>query len=353
MRILSSLFILLMIALVGVSAILVWLYMSLNGRHDHAKTNNVVSIPRGANIDKIVRTLQEDGIIDNALAVKIYLKLSSRTELIKAGDYRFKSPISAMEVLKELESGGTEHKSITIIEGWNRFDIADAMLKAPTLKLTDQASAMALLNNVSLIKDLDPGAKSLEGYLFPSTYYLQEDTTAKELVAQMVAKFKSVYQKEIAFKAKLAKLSCHQAVTMASVVETESKLKEERPIVSSVIYNRIAKNMNLSMDSTVVYASKLAGKWKGDGKVYKSDLALKSPYNTRLYKGLPPGPVANPGLESLLAAVEPARTNYIYYVRDPDRPDGKHDFFATAQGFEIGVQKLRKWEAEQRKAGLR
>jgi UPF0755 protein len=353
MRILSSLLILLFIALMAVSGTLIWLYMSLSGRHDHTKTNSVVSIPRGANIDKIVRTLQEDGIIDNALAVKIFLKVTSRTELIKAGDYRFNSPISAIEVLNELEKGGTEHKSITIIEGWNRFDIADAMFKSPTLKLQNQTKAMALLTDVSLIKDLDPSAKSLEGYLFPSTYYLQEDTSAKQLVAQMVAKFRSVYNKEIAFKAKLAKLTPHQTVTMASVVETESKLKEERPIVSSVIYNRIAKNMNLSMDSTVVYASKLAGKWKGDGKVYKSDLALKSPYNTRLYKGLPPGPVANPGLESLLAAVEPAKTNYIYYVRDPYRPDGKHDFFATAQGFELGVQKLRKWEADQRKAGLR
>jgi len=353
MRILSALLVLFTIVLLGLSGVCIWLYMSLNGRHDHTKSNNVVSIPRGANIDKIVRTLQDEGIIDNALAVKIFLKLTSRTELIKAGDYRFKTPISGIEVLSVLETGGTEHKSITIIEGWNRFDISDAMVKSPTLKLANQASAMALLNNVSLIKDLDPGAKSLEGYLFPSTYYLQEDTSAKDLVAQMVAKFKSVYNKEIAFKAKLAKLTPHQTVTMASVVETESKLKEERPIVSSVIYNRIAKNMNLSMDSTIVYASKLAGKWKGDGKVYKSDLALKSPYNTRLYKGLPPGPVANPGLESLLAAAQPAKTNYIYYVRDPDRPDGKHNFFATAQGFELGVQKLRQWEADQRKAGLR
>ncbi len=327
--------------------------MSLNGRHDHTKSNTIVRIPRGANVDRIVRTLQDDGIIDNALAVKIYLKLSARTEKLKAGDYRFPSPISAMEVLKELESGGTEHESITIIEGWNRFDIAEAMAKNASLKIGDQAKALALLNKVSLIRDLDPSAKNLEGYLFPSTYYLQADTTAEDLVALMVAKFKSVYAKDILLKAKLARLTPREVVTIASVVETECKLKEERPLVASVIFNRLDTKMNLSMDSTIVYASKLAGKWKGNGKVYKSDLALKSPYNTRLYKGLPPGPVASPGLEALLAAVEPAKTNYIYYVRDPDRADGKHNFFATAREFDLGVQKLRKWEAAQRKAGLR
>lgn len=327
--------------------------MSLNGRHDHTKSNTIVTIPRGANVDRIVRTLQDDGIIDNALAVKIYLKLSARTEKLKAGDYRFPSPISAMEVLKELESGGTEHESITIIEGWNRFDIAEAMAKNASLKIGDQAKALALLNKVSLIRDLDPSAKNLEGYLFPSTYYLQADTTAEDLVALMVAKFKSVYAKDILLKAKLARLTPREVVTIASVVETECKLKEERPLVASVIFNRLDTKMNLSMDSTIVYASKLAGKWKGNGKVYKSDLALKSPYNTRLYKGLPPGPVASPGLEALLAAVEPAKTNYIYYVRDPDRADGKHNFFATAREFDLGVQKLRKWEAAQRKAGLR
>ncbi len=353
MRIISALFILLMTLAVAVSACLVWMYMSLNGRHDHTKTNTVVTIPRGANVDRIVRTLQEDGIIDNALAIKIYLKLSSRTELIKAGDYRFASPISAMEVLKELETGGTEHKTITIIEGWNRFDIAEAMVKNSILKIPNQAKALALLSDTSLIKELDPAAKNLEGYLFPSTYYLQADTKAPDLVALMVAKFKSVYAKDILLKAKLAKLTTREVVTIASIVETESKLKEERPLVASVIFNRLDTHTSLSMDSTVVYASKLAGKWKGDGKVYKSDLALKSPYNTRLYKGLPPGPVASPGLEALLAAVEPAKTNYIYYVRDPDRADGKHNFFATAREFDLGVQKLRKWEAAQRKAGLR
>ncbi|MBZ0188864.1 MAG: endolytic transglycosylase MltG, partial [Candidatus Obscuribacterales bacterium] len=145
----------------------------------------------------------------------------------------------------------------------------------------------------------------------------------------------------------------HDTVTAASVIETEAKLTVERPVVASVIYNRLKKGMHLSMDSTVVYASKLAGKWKDDGIVYRSDLNLNSPYNTRKYRGLPPGPVGNPGLSSLKAALNPARTSYIYYVRDPDRNDGTHSFFATSQDFELAVKKLRQWEESQRKAGLR
>jgi UPF0755 protein len=145
----------------------------------------------------------------------------------------------------------------------------------------------------------------------------------------------------------------HNAVTAASVIETEAKLPAERPIIASVIFNRIKQGMTLSMDSTIVYASKLAGKWKGNGIVYKSDIELKSPYNTRKYKGLPPGPVGAPSRSSLSAALSPVFTSYLYYVREPSRNDGAHNFYNTPADFEVGVQKLRAWEDAQRKAGRR
>lgn len=149
------------------------------------------------------------------------------------------------------------------------------------------------------------------------------------------------------------RLTVQNVVTMASVIETEAKLDEERPIVASVILNRVARRMPLAMDSTVVYASKLAGKWKGNGIIYQSDLDLKSPYNTRKYYGLPPGPVGSPGVKSLQAALNPASTAFIYYVRDPDQNNGKHNFYSTPQEFEVGVAKLRAWEEKERKAGRR
>jgi len=137
-----------------------------------------------------------------------------------------------------------------------------------------------------------------------------------------------------------------EIVTTASIIETEAKLNEERPIVASVIYNRLQKNIPLAVDSSVIYASKLEGKWRYDGKVYRSDIERRSPYNTRLYAGLPPGPVASPGESSLKAALNPATTDYLYYVRNPDRDDGAHNFYNNGGDFETGVQALRKSERE-------
>jgi UPF0755 protein len=137
-----------------------------------------------------------------------------------------------------------------------------------------------------------------------------------------------------------------EIVTMASIIETEAKLADERPIVASVIYNRLQKNIPLAVDSSAIYASKLEGKWRYDGKVYRSDIERRSPYNTRIYAGLPPGPVASPGESSLKAALNPATTDYLYYVRNPDRDDGAHTFYNNGGDFETGVQALRKWERE-------
>jgi UPF0755 protein len=135
-------------------------------------------------------------------------------------------------------------------------------------------------------------------------------------------------------------------VTIASLIETEAKLKEERAVVASVIYNRLRQGIALGIDSSVIYASKLAGKWKNDGKVYKSDIDRRSPYNTRLQTGLPPGPIASPSAASLEAALYPATTDFLYYVRDPARDDGAHNFYANEADFQRGVQALRNWERE-------
>ena len=135
-----------------------------------------------------------------------------------------------------------------------------------------------------------------------------------------------------------------QIAIVASLIETEAKLKDERPLIASVIYNRLKKNIALGVDSTIVYASKLAGKWRNDGKVYLSDVNRRSLYNTRIYIGLPPGPVANPGESSIDAALNPAQTDYLYYVRDPNRNDGAHNFYNNDADFQKGVRALREWE---------
>jgi UPF0755 protein len=234
-----------------------------------------------------------------------------------------------------------------VVEGWTRWDVAEAMTHIHSLKLKNKNQVLSIMNDVRAIKDLDPKAKNLEGYLFPETYFVMSNTTAKELIGEMVHQFRQIWLQDLDERARQLHISAHDLVTIASIIETEAKLDSERPIVASVIYNRLHRRMNLSVDSTLVYASKLAGKWKNDGKVYQSDIDRVSPYNTRKIIGLPPGPVSCPGLPSLKAALNPADTVYLYYVRNPQRNDGAHNFYATPDEFEHGVQALRNWEHQQ------
>ncbi len=197
------------------------------------------------------------------------------------------------------------------------------------------------MSDVSLIRDLDPAAENLEGYLYPDTYEFSPETSPAQLIEMMIKRFRVVWKPDWSDKARSLNLSPREVVTVASLIETEAKLADERPVVASVIYNRLQRRMPLAVDSSVIYASKLEGKWKNDGKVYKSDVERRSPYNTRLHTGLPPGPIASPGESSLLAAVNPTETDYLYYVRDPARDDGAHNFYAKSSGFDAGGERER------------
>ena len=334
-------------ALIGfllAGAICAWAWNDINSPVQHGMAGKPVNIALGSSTDQIVQKLQSVGIIQHGSTFKLYIKIQGVGSLIKAGDYLFSSPIAPKDVLQKLVEGGEAANKLTIIEGWTRWDIAHAMAAIPTLKLKNADQALTLMNDTSSIKDLDPSATSLEGYMFPDTYFVQSTTTAKEILESSIDHFHQVWKKDLAELATSSKQSAHDVVTVASIIETEAKLPGERPIVASVIYNRLRQHIPLSVDSTIVYASKLAGKWKNNGIVYLSDVNRDSPYNTRKVAGLPPGPVSNPGLSSLKAALEPANTGFIYYVRDPSRDDGAHNFYVDAAGFETGVQALRNWE---------
>jgi len=274
------------------------------------------------------------------------LKLTGKGSTLRAGEYEFPSPISPLAVVAKLQQGERRLDRLTIIEGWSRWDIARAMAQVPELGLENEAQALELMNNVSLISDLDPVAKNLEGYLFPDTYEFSPETTPADLIEMMVKRFRSVWKPGWTERARSLGFTPREIVTTASIIETEAKLADERPIVASVIYNRLKKDIPLAVDSSVIYASKLEGKWRYDGKVYLSDIQRRSPYNTRIYAGLPPGPVASPGESSLKAALNPATSDYLYYVRNPDRDDGAHNFYSNGADFETGVQALRKWERD-------
>jgi len=324
----------------------IWVYRDLHTPIKHAKQGHYVEIPMGSSATAVVTKLAAEGIIKHKWPFILYLKFNSNGSQLKAGDYDFPSPISPLGVFARLRTGEQRLIRLTIVEGWTRWDISNAMFKIPEFHLADAAAALPLMNNVSLINDLDPTATNLEGYLFPDTYDFPPDTKPAAVVAIMVKRFRREWRPESSQRASTLKLSTREVVTTASLIETEAKLSEDRPLVASVIYNRLKSGMPLAVDSTVIYASKLEGKWRNDGKVYKSDVERKSPYNTRLRAGLPPGPIASPGKSSLEAALNPAQTDYLYYVREPSRNDGAHNFYSNEKDFGLGVRALRNWEQQ-------
>jgi UPF0755 protein len=330
----------------ALGAIFYWSYRDLQAPLAHTKSGQYIEIPRGSTPTEIINKLISEGVIRHGWPLLGYIKLTGAAPRLKAGEYRFPSPISPLGVLRKLEEGEQRLSRFTVIEGWTRWDIAAAMTRLPELKLENTDAALALMSDTSDIRDLDSSADNLEGYLYPDTYNFPPDATAPEVVKTMVKRFRQEWKPEWTERARALNLTPRQIVTIASLIETEAKLKEERAVVASVIYNRLQKRMALGIDSSVIYASKLAGKWKNDGKVYKSDLDRQSPYNTRLNSGLPPGPIASPSQSSLEAALNPATTDFLYYVRNPDRNDGAHNFYNNPADFERGVQALRDWERE-------
>jgi len=321
-----------------------WAYRQLSTPKTHGHAEEYLEIPKGSTPNEVLSLLARRGIIGREIPLRLYVRLTGRGPKFKAGEYRFPSPITPLEVIAKLEEGEQRLNRLVIVEGWTRWDIAELLARIPELKLRSPEQALGLLNDPGLVRDLDPAAPDLEGYLFPDTYSFPPETDAAAVVRNATQRFREVWSELNRGPGGAQGRTTREIVTVASLVETEAKLPEERPLVASVIYNRLRLGMPLGIDSTVIYASKLAGKWRDDGKVYLSDLQRDSPYNTRKVTGLPPGPIASPGRSSLEAALRPAQTDYLYYVREPSRNDGAHNFYSSDAEFQRGVQALREWE---------
>jgi UPF0755 protein len=345
MKIYRLLGILLLLLVCAVGGFAYWFQRELNKPIAHSQSTQYIEIPRGSTPDETITRLESSGVIGRSWPLRLYIRFSGVGPRLKAGEYRFPSPISPLGVLRKLEEGQQRLARFTVIEGWTRWDIANAMARLPELKLADANEALVLMNDTSDIRDLDAQATNLEGYLYPDTYSFPPETTPREMISAMVRRFRQVWREQLGSTQVLpSHRTMREIVTVASLVETEAKLKDERPLVASVIYNRLKIGMALGIDSTIIYASKLAGKWRNDGKVYQSDLDRESPYNTRKVRGLPPGPIASSGARSLEAALRPAESDYLYYVREPSRDDGAHNFYNNEADFQRGVQALRGWE---------
>ena len=347
MKIVKILAVIFIISLVAAGAVSFWIYKSLHAPAPHDKANQFVQIPKGASTNQIIEKLSAEGIIKNTLPVQIYLRSFGDASKIQAGEYQFASPITPLEVLKEMEKGEERTVKLTIPEGFTRFDIAKRIAdKFPGTPPLDEKAILNLMDDVSLIKDFDPSAKNLEGYLFPTTYNFPKETTPKQIIRAMVEQFKKTWRPEWNSRARALGRTSREIVTIASLIETESPLETERPIVASVIYNRIAKNIPLGIDQTAVYIAKMQNRW--DGTIHKSDLEVDSPYNTRRFGGIPPGAISSVSESSLKAALNPAQTDYIFYVLDVSKTDGSSLFFNNARDFERAKADYQRWLAGQR-----
>ncbi|NQS76640.1 MAG: endolytic transglycosylase MltG [Peptococcaceae bacterium] len=293
----------------------------------------VVNIPPNATARQVGDILKKDRLVRNSLTFTLYARYSGLDNRIKAGQYTLDDSLSTPALLKELVKGHQAEMSFTIPEGYTTMQIADLLMEkglADRERFLQAASTADF--NYPFIADLPKGEKRLEGYLFPDTYQVNGDDSEESIINIMLERFADVV-KELDYQKKAQKngVTLHEALTIASLVEREAKVDEERPLIAGVIYNRLRIDMLLQVDATVQYALGVT-----KPVLYYADLEVDSPYNTYKNYGLPPGPIAMPGRNSLLAAVQPVGTPYLYYVA---RPDGTHLFARTLAEHETNKEK--------------
>lgn len=276
----------------------------------------VVTIPKGASLSQVGAILQDNGIISSRLVFKLVALIRGEQRAIKAGDYALKTGSDAGDVFDQLISGKTIIFSLTIPEGYNIFQIADLFNQAGIMP---RKEFLALAQDKAFLRELKIDGTSFEGYLFPDTYLFRpsEKADGKLLIRRMVQRFQDVYNKYVKDQAEANGWTPREVVTLASLIEKEAK-PSEHALVSAVFHNRLRKNIRLQSDPTVIYGIKAMG-----SKITREDLLRKHVYNTYQIQGLPPGPIANPGKESLIAAVKPADVDYLYFVA---KNDGTHYF---------------------------
>jgi UPF0755 protein len=297
-----------------------------------------VELAPGSSAVRIGQQLQAAGVVRSQFAFDLMRWWKRGT--LRAGEYRFDHPAPVTEVYARIERGDVFTRVVTIPEGASIFDIA-VRLEAAGLAAKG-IFLDAAVKQVALVTDLDPTATSLEGYLFPDTYHFERKASPALICATMVRRFRAV-------AAQLGlKENVHAVVTMASLVERETAVDAERPLVASVLHNRLAKNMPLMTDPSVIYGLELEGRWRG--AIFERDLSHDTAYNTYLHPGLPPGPVANPGARSLKAAMDPAKTDYLYFVAAGANPQGRSLFSSTLEEHNRNVAGYRNAE---KKAGGR
>jgi conserved hypothetical protein, YceG family len=305
----------------------------INSSPSNVANEVVYEVRPGVPFNTIARELELQGLVKNGTFLSWYARATGERSKIKVGEYLLTTAMNPKEVLQVITSGKSIARSFTVSEGLSTYEIA-ALYEAQKFGTAEEF--MKWVRDPELIRSLlGEEQKSLEGYLFPETYMLTKFTDTKTLISNMVRRFLIVYN-EVAPTSAVGPWPRNKVVTLASIIEKETGAPEERPIISSVFHNRLAKNMRLQTDPTVIY-----GKAESLGKIVinitRADLTTPTPYNTYVIYGLPPGPIANPGREALAAAVQPATTDYLFFV---SKNDGTHTFSGDYSAHNAAVKKF-------------
>jgi UPF0755 protein len=310
-------------------------YIGINLNTPYAGFNQeaFVDLPKGTDARQMAAILRNAGIVRYSWAFLV-ARAFRHGATLQAGEYHFTQPASVLDIFDRIRRGDVFYYELVVPEGKNMFDIAAAVER---LDVFSAERFLAAARNPAPIRDLDPQAPTLEGYLFPNTYRLSRTTTPEQLCLAMTGKFREVW------RSLHTDASAHRTVTLASLVEKEGYLPNERPIIAAVFARRLAIGMKLDCDPTTIYAALLAGTYRG--AIHKSDLASGEPYNTYTHAGLPPGPIANPGVASIAAVLHPAGTDYLYFVARADGSGG-HNFSTDLAAQEANIVKYRRATAK-------
>ena len=335
MKTLFKLFVLLILVVAG---------LAIYVRHQwyaagNASAIGVVEIPRGLRTREIVGLLHDKNVIQDSNAALLYIFYSGTRHKLQAGEYSFDQPMTIPEVIGKIASGAVLLHKFTVPEGLTADVIAHKWEDDGFGSAEEFSKAAA--DAKDLVHQFDEHAVSVEGYLFPETYSFRKHTTARQAVEAMIERFQQIQAKlQQTLPSDKWPLNLHDTVILASLVETEAKQSDERPLVASVYLNRLNRHILLQCDPTVIYALQLAAKYRGT--LTLADLQFNSPYNTYMKPGLPPGPIANPGYASLLAAIQPAMTNYLFFVRTVESRHTFSDNLAAHNRAVAAYRKLKK-----------
>jgi len=315
-------------------------YLSLDGIYQGFRQPVNVEFPKGTSAQAMAEALARSGVVQYAWQF-LFVRALNPSARLQAGEYQFTHADSPRQVFDRIVRGDVFFYELVVPEGSNIFDIAASIDRFGFMKGSDFLRAA---RDPSLIRDLAPQAPTLEGYLFPSTYRVTRGTSAEQLCRAMTDLFRKRWRE---LQTAGPTMAANDAVTLASLVERETAIPQERPAIASVYRNRLRSGMALDCDPTTIYAALLDQRYHGT--IYRSDLNNANNYNTYQHTGLPPGPIANPGIASLKAALAPADTDFLYFVAKPDG-SGAHQFSRTIAEHNRAVQVYRRGTKQQAEA---